>query len=94
MRITIPRPLTGLAVALALALLPAPRALAAQEMGIEVGAQAPRAIAVETLDGAKADLGQLFGKGPVLIQFWAAWCSNCHELAPKVAATFYRGLNP
>ena len=75
------------AVAFAVAALgAAPALLRAQDLGIGVGAQAPRSLPVETLDGGKADLGQYVGKGPVFIQFWAAWCSNCHELEPKVAA--------
>ena len=71
---------------IAAVLLAAPVAVRAQDVGIAVGTAAPRTIPLETLEGAKADLGQVIGKGPVLIQFWAAWCSSCHELAPKVAA--------
>lgn len=71
---------------LATLLVASPLALRAQDVGIAVGTTAPRAIPLETLAGAKADLGQVIGKGPVFIQFWAAWCSSCHELEPKVAA--------
>ena len=74
------------AATFALAALAAPATLRAQDLGIGVGAQAPKSLPVETLDGGKADLGQYVGTGPVFIQFWAAWCSNCHELEPKVAA--------
>ena len=76
---------TTAAVTLA-ALAAAPALLRAQDLGVAVGTQAPTSLPVETLDGGKADLGQFVGKGPVFIQFWAAWCSNCHELEPKVAA--------
>ena len=75
--------LAAFVAALAIA---APATLRAQEAGVAIGTAAPRSLPVERLDGTRADLAQLFGKGPVLLQFWAAWCSSCHELAPKVAA--------
>jgi thiol-disulfide isomerase/thioredoxin len=71
--------------AVALALVLAPGALAAQESGIAVGSQAPAAM-VESLDGQPVDLGQYIGKGPVLLQFWATWCPNCHALEPQIQA--------
>ena len=57
----------------------------AQTLGIPVGTKAPAA-AVETLDGKPANLSQYVGKAPVVMQFWATWCSNCKELEPKVVA--------
>ena len=65
----------------------APRALRAQDSGIEIGARGPSA-AVETLDGKPADLAQYVGKTPVLIEFWATWCPNCHELEPHIKAMY------
>ena len=61
------------------------RGALAQDIGIEIGAQAPGA-SVETLDGKQVDLSQYLGKGPVLIEFWATWCPNCRELEPHLKA--------
>ena len=57
----------------------------AQDVGLKVGASAP-AVTVETLDGAKVDLGSYFGKKPVVIEFWATWCPNCKDLEPAMRA--------
>jgi thiol-disulfide isomerase/thioredoxin len=57
----------------------------AQDSGIEIGTKAPAA-AVETLDGKPADLSSVFGKGPVVIQFWATWCPTCKGLEPAMTA--------
>ena len=55
----------------------------AQDLGIEVGAQAP-AVTVQSLDGKQVDLGNYVGKTPMLIEFWATWCPNCKELMPAL----------
>jgi thiol-disulfide isomerase/thioredoxin len=55
----------------------------AQDLGIEVGAQAP-AVTVQSLDGKQVDLGSYIGKTPMLIEFWATWCPNCKELMPAL----------
>ncbi len=57
----------------------------AQDGGIAVGAKAPSAM-VETLDGKRVDLGTLFGKTPVVLEFWATWCPSCEELEPSLQA--------
>jgi peroxiredoxin len=54
----------------------------AQDFGLPVGSQAPVA-SVQALDGSTVSLAQYVGKGPVLIQFWAAWCSTCRQLMPS-----------
>jgi thiol-disulfide isomerase/thioredoxin len=74
--------LVGLAVAGTLIL---PCMVSAQEIGLEIGTVAPAA-AVETLDGKAADLSQYVGRKPVLMEFWATWCGNCHELEPALKA--------
>ena len=63
----------------------------AQDIGLEVGTAAPAA-ALETLDGTPVDLSQYIGRKPVLMEFWATWCENCHELEPSLKAlhTKYR----
>ena len=55
----------------------------AQDLGIEVGAQAP-AVTVQSLDGKQVDLARYIGKTPMLIEFWATWCPNCRELMPRL----------
>lgn len=67
------------------ALFFAPALLSAQESGIATGSQAPGAV-VESLDGQSIDLANYIGKGPVLLQFWATWCSNCRALEPQIQA--------
>ena len=60
-----------------------PAALAAQDVGLPVGAQAP-VVAVQDLDGKSVDLSRYIGKGPVLLEFWATWCPVCQALEPAL----------
>jgi thiol-disulfide isomerase/thioredoxin len=73
----------------ALALLPPCRLAAQLEGGPTVGAPAPK-VRTTDLEGREVELGADFGKRPVLIEFWATWCTPCRELMPRVDSAFAR----
>ncbi len=77
----------GLAAFVALALTVRPGV--AQNAGIPVGTKAP-IVSVHDLDGKSVNLGQWVGKQPVLLEFWATWCTNCAALLPTVKAAAAR----
>jgi thiol-disulfide isomerase/thioredoxin len=64
----------------------------AQEVGIPIGATPP-AVEVESLDGDTVSLAVSIGERPVLLQFWARWCTVCEALRPQLgeAATRFAG---
>ncbi len=61
-----------------------PRAAPPQE-GITVGKDAP-VVSIPDLDGQSVDLGKYIGKRPVLLEYWATWCTVCSDLMPRVRA--------
>lgn len=71
-----------LALALALVLIPSGGANA-QDLGLPVGAMPP-AVQFEDLDGRAVDLSRVIGTKPVVLEFWATWCSLCAELEPEM----------
>lgn len=58
-------------------------------IGIERGS-APAPLTLADVHGGELDLGRYFGKGPVLIEFWATWCENCEALHPRMLAAHRR----
>jgi thiol-disulfide isomerase/thioredoxin len=53
------------------------------DAGIPVGSKAP-AVTINDLVGKPVDLGAMYGKKPVLLEFWATWCSICRALLPEL----------
>jgi thiol-disulfide isomerase/thioredoxin len=58
-------------------------------IGIAIGTR-PEAVTIEDLDGRPVALGQIIGKKPVLIEFWATWCPLCAALFPRMEAAHAR----
>ena len=85
MEMSFARAASLVSVVAVVALAGAPRLTLAQETGIAIGQSAPAAV-VETPEGVKVDLGKYVGKTPVVLQFWAVWCSNCKALEPAMRA--------
>ncbi len=59
----------------------------AQDIGLDLGSIGPAAN-VETLEGKPANLSEYVGQRPVVMEFWATWCGNCHELEPSLKALY------
>jgi thiol-disulfide isomerase/thioredoxin len=78
----IKRVLITVAVLLAFAGAPAH---AQFDAGIPIGSKAPPVV-INDLDGKPVELGKLIGGKPLLLEFWATWCSLCKALLPQLEA--------
>ncbi len=45
-------------------------------------------ITLMTIDGKQVNLDKLLDKGPVVLIFWATWCSPCRHEMPLVEKTY------
>jgi thiol-disulfide isomerase/thioredoxin len=64
--------------------------LAAQDVGLAIGA-VPASATVQDLAGQAVDLAATFvGKQPVVVEFWATWCPICEALLPRMRAAQQR----
>lgn len=58
--------------------------LAAQEDAlVAVGDEAP-AVVIPDLAGGTFDLADVLGERPVLVEFWATWCTSCEAMLPRL----------
>ena len=60
-------------------------ALGQFDAGIPIGSKAPP-VTINDLDGKPVELGKLIGGKPLLLGFWATWCSLCKALLPQLEA--------
>jgi thiol-disulfide isomerase/thioredoxin len=59
--------------------------LPAQDVGLRLGTRV-QPFQMEALNGQTVDLAQFIGRRPVVVEFWATWCSVCAALEPRLQA--------
>lgn len=79
------RPSGVLTVLTVLSVLSVRPAHAQFDAGIPLGTRAP-AVVINDLEGQPVDLGPLIGSKPMVLEFWATWCSLCKALLPQLQA--------
>lgn len=63
--------------------------MAAQTRTASVNQPAPAAI-LDTVDGKRIDLAELYGRQPVYLKFWATWCIPCRQQMPHFEHAWQR----
>jgi thiol-disulfide isomerase/thioredoxin len=74
-----------LALGLIALLVLVPGIVSGQEVGLPIGTVV-KGVRLEDLEGKVVDLGEVIGKKPVLLEFWATWCPLCEALEPRIDA--------
>lgn len=74
-----------LVVAFVIAAAALPQTASSQDLGIAIGKRAPSAV-IQDMNGKPVNLGTYVGKRPMLVEFWATWCSSCMKLEPALIA--------
>jgi peroxiredoxin len=59
---------------------------AGQEPAKDAPQAAAQAFSLPTLEGKTFKLEENLGKGYVVLNFWARWCTSCQEEIPELAA--------
>lgn len=76
-------------LAIAAAALPTTARGQEEQVGLARGTVV-RPVQIEDLDGHAVDLGQVIGRKPVLVEFWATWCTNCAALESRMRVAYQR----
>lgn len=63
--------------------------LSAQQSARSADRRAP-AVVLTRLDGTELDLGRYVGETPIVLHFFAAWCSQCRQQMPSLRAAIDR----